>query len=78
MNLKFAAAAGTMLDGYAHWEAVTIGGQTCTGQDATNELTYLMLKSKQEFTLDYPDLSARVHKRSPEKYLREIVKTRSV
>ncbi len=75
MDLKFAAAAGTMLDGYAHWEAVTIGGQTCTGQDATNELTYLMLKSKQEFTLDYPDLSARVHKRSPEKYLREIVKT---
>ena len=31
--------------GFAHWEAVTIGGQTTEGLDATNELTYLMLKS---------------------------------
>ena len=73
MDLKFVNSSS--FDGYAHWEAVTIGGQTRDGEDATNDLTYLMLRSKQEFSLDYPDLAARVHMRSPEKYLREIVKT---
>lgn len=73
MDLKFVNSAS--FDGYAHWEAVTIGGQTRDGEDATNELTYLMLRSKQEFSLDFPDLAARVHMRSPQKYLREIAKT---
>ena len=27
-------------EGYAHWEAVTVGGQTPEGEDATNELSY--------------------------------------
>lgn len=74
VDLKFAAHGGTMFEGYAHWEATTIGGQTRDGRDATNELTYMMLRSKQELTLDFPDLAARVHSRSPEKYLREIAK----
>ena len=33
-------------EGYAHWEAVTIGGQTPDGEDATNELTYALRESK--------------------------------
>lgn len=75
VDLKFAAHGGTMFEGYAHWEATTIGGQTRDGRDATNDLTYLMLRSKQEFTLDFPDLAARIHSRSPERYLREVAKT---
>ena len=62
-------------EGYAHWEAVTIGGQTPDGQDATNELSYLFLESKREFPLNYPDLAARIHSRSPERFLREIAIT---
>ena len=62
-------------EGYAHWEAVTIGGQTRDGQDATNELTYLMLRSKREFPTHYPDLAARVHTRSPRRYLWDIAET---
>lgn len=61
--------------GFAHWEAVTIGGQTPDGMDATNELTYLMLRSKREFPTHYPDLAARVHTRSPKKYLWDIAET---
>lgn len=75
VDLKFAAHGGTMFEGYAHWEATTIGGQTRDGRDATNDLTYLMLRSKQELTLDFPDLAARIHSCSPEKYLREVAKT---
>ncbi len=61
--------------GFAHWEAVTIGGQTPDGQDATNELTYLLLRSKREFPTHYPDLAVRVHTRSPRRYLWDIAET---
>ena len=56
-------------------EAVTIGGQTRDGLDATNDLTYLFLRSKREFPLNYPDLAARIHASSPERYIREVVET---
>ncbi|BDQ37212.1 glycyl radical enzyme [Pseudodesulfovibrio nedwellii] len=62
-------------EGYAHWEAVTIGGQTPDGDDATNELTYLFLESKREFPLNYPDLATRIHSNSPERFLAEIAET---
>ncbi len=62
-------------EGYAHWEAVTIGGQTPDGEDATNELSYLFLESKREFPLNYPDLAARIHSRTPERFLYEVALT---
>lgn len=62
-------------EGYAHWEAVTIGGQTRDGEDATNDLTYLFLESKREFPLNYPDLAARIHSRSPDRFLYEVALT---
>ncbi|GAB6126241.1 (2S)-3-sulfopropanediol dehydratase [Humidesulfovibrio idahonensis] len=62
-------------EGYAHWEAVTIGGQTPDGEDATNDLSYLFLESKRDFPLNYPDLAARIHSRSPERFLREVALT---
>lgn len=62
-------------EGYSHWEAVTIGGQTRDGRDATNDLTYVVLRSKRECPLHYPDLAARIHARSPERYLWEIAET---
>lgn len=72
----YISAQGTAFNqGYAHWEAVCIGGQTPEGEDATNELSYLFLKSKREFPLHYPDLAARVHARSPERFLAEIAET---
>ncbi len=75
IDLYLSPMGGTFNEGYSHWEAVTIGGQTADGRDATNELTYLLLKSKQEFPLNYPDLAARIHSRSPERYIQEVAKT---
>jgi formate C-acetyltransferase len=65
----------TLTDGFAHWEATTIGGLTPDGNDATNELSHLMLQSKREFPLNYPDLSARIHSRTPDAFLRAICET---
>ena len=75
IDMYISPTGGAFNEGYAHWEAVTIGGQTPDGRDATNDLTYLFLKSKREFPLHYPDLAARVHSRSPERYLWEVAET---
>ncbi|WP_338833575.1 Choline trimethylamine-lyase [Moorella humiferrea] len=75
IDLYISPYGGAFNEGYAHWEAVTIGGQTSDGRDATNELTYLFLRSKREFPLNYPDLAARIHARSPERYLYEVAET---
>ena len=72
----FVSPAGVKFhEGYAHWEAVTIGGVTEEGMDATNELSYLLLEDKREFPLNYPDLAARIHAGSPERFLREVAVT---
>lgn len=75
IDLYLSPTGGAFNEGYAHWEAVTVGGQTPDGLDATNELTYIFLKSKQEFPLNYPDLAARVHTRAPQRYLYEVAET---
>lgn len=75
IDLYLSKAGGAFNEGYAHWEAVTVGGQTKDGNDATNELTYLFLRSKREFPLNYPDLAARIHTRSPKRYLYEVAET---
>lgn len=75
IDLYISPTGGAFNEGYAHWEAVTVGGQTPDGRDATNELTYLFLRSKREFPLHYPDLAARIHSCSPERYLREVAET---
>jgi len=75
IDLYISPTGGAFNEGYAHWEAVTVGGQTRDGRDATNELTYLFLRSKREFPLNYPDLAARIHARAPERYLYEVAET---
>jgi formate C-acetyltransferase len=62
-------------EGYTHWEAVTIGGKTEDGRDATNDLSYLILRSKREFPLNFPDLAARVYSMSPNRFLQEVCET---
>lgn len=59
-------------EGVPHFEATTIGGQTTDGRDATNDLSHLVLQSKKEFPLDYPDLAVRIHSRTPNHFLKEV------
>ncbi len=64
--------AVAFMQGFPHFEHTTIGGQTIDGTDATNELSYLFLQSKKEFPLDYPDLSVRIHSRTPQPFLLKV------
>jgi pyruvate formate-lyase/glycerol dehydratase family glycyl radical enzyme len=76
-NVEIYTSPGNLsyTDGYAHWEATTIGGVGKDGRDVTNELSYLMLDSKKEFPLNYPDLAARIHAETPEPFLHAIAET---
>jgi formate C-acetyltransferase len=50
---------------------VTIGGQTKNGVDATNELSYLILKTQDHIRLPQPNITARLHKNSPDEFITE-------
>lgn len=62
-------ATRNYFEGYCHFEQTVLGGQTRDGKDASNELSYLVLRSKKEFPLHYPDLSVRVHSGTPDALL---------
>jgi formate C-acetyltransferase len=57
------------MGGYQLWVHVTLSGQTADGDDATNELSHLMMDVTGNMKLPKPTVSARIHKRTPEEFL---------
>jgi len=53
------------------YQNVTIGGQTRYGEDAVNELSFLILRSVGETKLTQPNLSVRFHKGMSDEFLQE-------
>jgi len=47
---------------------LTVGGQTPEGEDATNELSYLMLNSQKHIRLTNPQFTVRFHNGTPEDF----------
>jgi pyruvate-formate lyase len=60
-------AAGT--EGFSKYEDVVLGGQTTDGMDATNELTYLILKSTRSLQITTPEPCVRIHSHTPDRFL---------
>lgn len=50
---------------------ITIGGQTADSKDATNELSYYFLRAQEHVRLPQPNLTARLHRNSPGKFIEE-------
>lgn len=75
VDLAISPGTRESCEGYAHWEAVTIGGQTRNGRDATNELTYLLLESKRNCPLHYPELAVRLHLHTPDRLLHAVAES---
>jgi pyruvate formate-lyase/glycerol dehydratase family glycyl radical enzyme len=55
------------------YQNVTVGGQTPDGQDAVNELSYLVIKSVARCHLPQPNLTVRYHSGLDDKFLRQCV-----
>lgn len=60
--------------GYQPFVNMCVGGVDRTGVDATNELTYLLLDGVRHVKVYQPSLACRIHKGSPNEYLKKIVK----
>jgi pyruvate-formate lyase len=64
--------------GMARWNNFVIGGVTPEGEDAANELSYLVLESVRDCQTPHPTITVRVRDRTPEELMLkaiEVVKT---
>jgi len=61
--------------GYPTYQNVTIGGQGEVGQDATNDLSYMVLETIRNVRLTQPNVSARIHSGTPDRFLLECART---
>ena len=53
------------LSGMARWNNIILGGCDSDGKDATNELTYLLIKAAKEVRTPHPTMTVRVSKNTP-------------
>ena len=75
-HVAFTPSTGSLFfGGTPSNQPMTIGGVDKNGKDATNELTYLMLEASAVLGVREPNLSARIHKDSPQEYLLKIADT---
>ena len=75
INRVSGKANRTKNSGMAKWYNATIGGVIPeTGEDATNELTYLILDAAEETALPHHTVTLRVHEKTPPELLRRALK----
>ncbi|NBI18443.1 glycyl radical protein [Neglecta sp. X4] len=55
------------------YQNVTVGGQTADGKDATNLLSWLIIRTVARCHLTQPNLTVRYHKNLPDDFLRECI-----
>ena len=61
--------------GYPTYQNVTVGGVDADGQDATNDVSYMVLETIRNTRLTQPNVSARIHANTPERFLMECART---
>ncbi len=69
----FSDSIAIFFSGFPANPAITIGGLTPDGQDATNELSLAILDTREVLKTRHPNMHARVYKNSPDGYLSRVV-----
>ncbi len=69
----FSDSIAIFFSGFPANPAITVGGLTPDGQDATNELSHVILDAREVLKTRHPNLHARVHRDSPDDYLSRVV-----
>jgi formate C-acetyltransferase len=69
----FSDSIAIFFSGFPANPAITVGGLTPDGQDATNELSRVILDTREVLKTRHPNIHARVHKNSPDAYLSRAV-----
>ena len=65
----FGTSGGTQGITAGDGQLITLGGQGLSGEDLTNELTYICLEVMEEMNLLEPKVNVRLHKRTPDEFL---------
>ena len=65
-------ATATYYGGFSLTQAMVVGGLNSRGEDATNELSYLVLEAERQVGLLQPELGVRIHRNTPENFLMKI------
>ena len=68
----YSQAITNLAGGMPSWQVVTMGGQDQEGNDATNELSYLLLEIATELRMRQPNFHARIHSGSPPEFRKAI------
>ncbi|MFA5905371.1 MAG: pyruvate formate lyase family protein, partial [Desulfobacula sp.] len=71
-------ASSRAFAGFPLFQNITVGGQTKTGKDATNDLSYLMLEAAALARTSQPSIGLRVHDQTPKDLLvkaAEVIRT---
>lgn len=68
------AVATSTLGGLTSWEVVTIGGQDRDGNDATNELSFVLLELADELRMRQPNFHVRIHENTPKAFYEEVIR----
>lgn len=69
MSLLFAPMLGGGVQGSSLFQTLTIGGITPEGEDASNELTYIILDACDNMPLSQPTTVVRIHRKTPPELL---------
>ena len=72
MSVLFAPMLGGGVQGSSLFQTLTIGGITPQGEEATNELTYMILDACDSMRLSQPTTAIRIHKNTPKEFLLRI------
>lgn len=59
--------------GYQPFVNMCVGGVNRQGQPAENDLTYLLMDAVRHVKIYQPSLACRIHKKSPDKFMKKIV-----
>ena len=64
--------------GYTAFQNLCVGGITPAGDDAVNEMSYMVLQASKEVRLCQPSLSVRLNKKNPEEFFRAVADLASI
>jgi formate C-acetyltransferase len=68
----FDSAVNAYFAGLPTNPSITLGGLKPSGEDATNELTYLFLEAAKNVAMRDPNIHVRLHRNSPEKLVKRL------
>lgn len=71
LMLLVSTTTSMLYAGVPQWQNLNLGGKQIDGCDATNDLSYICLQAMKELLLVQPDISVRIHSKTPEPFLLE-------